>query len=77
MNIDKFLGGSTCAKCGAPKIGRPDGGILCGECERKATEEFATKIRPDLGKKGKVELQWKPRTDAPEEDDGSPLIYED
>ena len=59
MKLDKYLGGITCAKCGKPKIVRPDGGLLCSDCERKALEQFA-KMRPDLAKKGKLKIVWQP-----------------
>jgi uncharacterized Zn finger protein (UPF0148 family) len=73
MNIDKLMHGATCLKCGKPKIIRPDGGLFCSECQRKAEEQFGNKIRPDVAKKGKVELQW----DAQTEQDDDTLIYED
>jgi len=53
----KALAGLYCAKCGKPKIIRMDNGLFCSECERKANEQFA-KIRPDLDKKGKIEINW-------------------
>ena len=54
----KQLSGAFCLKCGKSKIIRPDNGLFCSECEKKASEQFATKIRPDIGKKGKIEIQW-------------------
>ena len=55
-----------CKKCGALKMDRPDHGLLCSECERKMAEEFATRIRPDIGEKGKVEIQWVPEKEVDE-----------
>jgi uncharacterized Zn finger protein (UPF0148 family) len=54
------LGGEFCGKCGAPKMIRPDAGILCADCEKKALQQFE-KIRPDIAKKGKLELRWQPK----------------
>jgi hypothetical protein len=60
MDPLKALAGNLCAMCGTPKMIRPDNGLLCSECERKSNEQFATKIRPDMAKKGKIEIKWKP-----------------
>jgi len=59
MGVQSRLNGVVCAKCGKPKIVRPDGGLLCSDCERKALEQFA-KMRPDLAKKGKLKIVWQP-----------------
>ncbi len=48
---------TKCAKCGKDTLIRPDKLPFCLECEDKMCEEFAEKIRPDIGKKGKVILR--------------------
>jgi len=46
----------VCARCGGLVLDRPDNLPLCSECERKMTQEFTEKIRPDLAKKGPIKL---------------------
>ena len=45
-----------CPVCGGYVLDRPDNLPFCSECERKMTQQYAEKIRPDKAKAGKVEL---------------------
>lgn len=46
-----------CAKCGSFKLERPDNVPFCSDCERKLTQFYAERVRPDMAKKGKITLK--------------------
>ena len=77
MHVAKCLQNNVCAKCGAPKLVRPDGCPFCSKCEQEALEQFA-RMRPDLAAKGKLQLRWLHQTERePEQPDDGLLEYED
>lgn len=46
-----------CAKCGGFKLERVDKLPFCSECEKKFTQFYAERVRPDKAKKGKLVMQ--------------------
>lgn len=48
---------SKCAKCGTFMLIRADKIPFCLDCEKKMCDFYANKVRPDIGKKGKVILE--------------------